>query len=65
VIEKLDRRYKPPRRFPAVETEALTQLVIQDILTERLDAMLPEPLAEILEREERQRVEVRERLPAD
>jgi hypothetical protein len=61
-MDKVDHRYEPPRTSPAVETEALRQPVIQRILTERLDAMLPEPLAVVLEREERERVQVRELL---
>lgn len=59
---KTDRRFRPPRKFPAVETEALRQQKIQRILTARLDAALPEPLSVVLEREEQQRAEVRERL---
>jgi hypothetical protein len=53
---------RPPRTFPAVETEALSQRVIQRILIGHLDAMLPEPLADMLEREEAQRVDVCARL---
>ncbi len=59
---KTDRRFRPPKKFPAVETEALRQREIQRILTERLDAELPESLPVVLEREEQQRVAVRERL---
>jgi hypothetical protein len=62
VVSKPDRRFKPPRSFDAVETEALGQREIQRLLTERLDEMLPEPLANVREREERQRVQVRELL---
>jgi hypothetical protein len=62
VAMKKDKRFRPPREHPAVETEALKQQEIQRILTERLDAELPEHLSVVLEREERQRVEVRERL---
>jgi hypothetical protein len=58
-IQKPDHRFKPPKRMPAVETEALGQRRIQAILTERLDAELPEPLETVLEREEEQRVQVR------
>jgi hypothetical protein len=65
VIDKEDRRFKPPQSFPAVETEALSQREIQRILTDRLDTELPEPLSVILEREERQRVQVREQLSVD
>jgi len=45
-----------------VKTEALSQRVIQRILIGHLDAMLPEPLADMLEREEAQRVDVCARL---
>jgi hypothetical protein len=62
VIDKRDHRFKPARTFPAVETEALRQAQIQQILTSALDAVVPEPLAEVFEREEEQRVQVRERL---
>jgi hypothetical protein len=44
---------------PAVETEALGQRRIQDTLTQRLNDELPEPLETVLEREEEQRVQVR------
>ena len=62
VVEKPDKRYRPARMFEAVETEALEQTEIARLLTERLDRELREPLAAVLEREERQRVLVRERL---
>jgi hypothetical protein len=65
IIQKPDRRYKPPRWFPAVETESLGQSQIIAILTSRLEAAAPEPLAAVLEREEQQRVLVRERLTGD
>ena len=61
-VMKTDKRFQPPRTHPAVETEALRQQEIQRILTDRLDAELPEPLPVVREREERQRVLVRERL---
>jgi hypothetical protein len=61
-VMKADRRFRPPKKFPAVEGEALRQREIQRILTERLDAELPESLPVVLEREEQQRVAVRERL---
>ncbi len=62
---KIDRRFNPPRESYAVETEALGQRSITELLTERLEDAVPEPLAAVLEREERQRVRVRERLSAD
>jgi hypothetical protein len=61
-VDKYDYRFKPARAFQAVETEALGQAEIVRLLTERLDEMVPEPLAEVREREKRQRVQVRERL---
>jgi hypothetical protein len=64
-VTKKDNRFRPPLTFPAVETEALRQREIQRILTERLDAELPEPLSAVLEREQRERVQVREGLSAD
>ena len=54
-IIKRDRRYKDGRPHEAVETEALRQTVLIDILRARLDALLPEPLARAFERERRQR----------
>lgn len=50
-IEKLDARNKPPKRYLAVETEALQQQVIVQLVRERLDALLPEPLNAVLVRE--------------
>ena len=64
-VEKKDNRFKPPRTFPAVETEALRQQEIQRILLEALEEDVPQPLSEILEREQLQRVLVRERLGSD
>jgi hypothetical protein len=65
VKTKLDYRFKPARAFDAVETEALGQARIMELLTEMLEAAVPEPLSEALEREQRQRVQVRERLRSD
>jgi len=62
---KLDYRFKPAREFEAVETEALGQRRIMELLGEKLAAEAPEPLAVVFEREERQRVLVRERLVED
>ncbi len=61
-VEKRDGRYRPAQYFPAVETEALRQREIQRLLTGALEEAVPEPLAVVLEREEEQRVRVRERL---
>jgi hypothetical protein len=62
VISKPDRRYKPVRYFDAVETEAFGQANIVAALRARLDQLMPEPLADVLERERRQRAEVAEQL---
>jgi hypothetical protein len=55
VIEKRDRRYKDGRPHPAVETEALSQKLIVELLETKLAALLPEPFERVLEREKRQR----------
>ena len=55
IIVKHDRRYKDGGAHEAVETEALQQTVLIEILRARLDALLPEPLSRVLEREQRQR----------
>ena len=55
VIIKRDRRYKDGHPHEAIETEALRQTVLQDLLRDRLDELLPEPLARVQEREARQR----------
>jgi hypothetical protein len=55
VIIKRDRRYKDNRPHEAVETEAISQRVLIDILRARLDHLLPEPLLRVQERESRQR----------
>jgi hypothetical protein len=55
VIAKHDRRYRPAREHGAVETEALSQAVLTGLLTDCLDGLLPEPLEDVLEREQAQR----------
>ena len=55
VITKRDRRYKDGHPHRAVETEAISQRVLIDILRARLETLLPEPLTRVLEREARQR----------
>jgi hypothetical protein len=62
IIQKYDRRFRPPQAFPAVETESLGQARIIDILTSKLEEAAPEPLSVVQEREERQRVQLREAL---
>ena len=54
-IKKYDRRYKPPRVHEAVETEALSQKLIIELLETKLAALLPEPLERVHERQQRQR----------
>jgi hypothetical protein len=58
VVTKPDRRYRPVREYPAVETEALRQQVIVGLVRARLDALLPEPLEHVQVRERRQREQV-------
>jgi hypothetical protein len=55
VIVKNDRRYKDGHTHEAVETEAISQGVLVEILRARLDELLPEPLLRVQEREQRQR----------
>jgi hypothetical protein len=64
VITKYDRRFKDGGSHDAVETEALGQRFIVDILRTRLDDLLPEPLERVQEREEAQRTELRRILEA-
>jgi hypothetical protein len=63
-IMKPDRRYRPVRSHPAIETEALKQQVIVGIVRAALDAELPEPLDRVLEREASQRRQVERLLKA-
>jgi hypothetical protein len=58
-IIKHDKRFKGARGVhEAVETEALSQRVIVDILRARLDELLPAPLENVLEREKEQRQKI-------
>ena len=41
IIMKLDKRFKPARLAPAVETEAISQRVLTEILRDRLEELLP------------------------
>jgi hypothetical protein len=62
-ITKNDRRFKNGRGIhQAVETEALSQRIIVDILHERLEQMLPEALENVEERAEEQRAMIRQRI---
>jgi hypothetical protein len=58
VITKHDRRYKDGRPHEAVETEAISQRVLIDLLRARLDELLPERLSRVHERERRQRRQI-------
>jgi hypothetical protein len=62
IINKVDRRYKPPRHYQAIECEAVGQAALERMLRARLDALLPEPLAGVLVREGRQRTKIRRAL---
>jgi hypothetical protein len=59
VISKPDRRYNPARWHEAVETEALGQTFIVNLVREWLDSLLPEPIEDVREREKRQRARMR------
>lgn len=58
-IIKRDARFKDGGAHEAVETEALSQRVIVDTVTNRLDQLLPEPLESVLERETTERDRLR------
>jgi hypothetical protein len=58
-ITKYDNRYKPPKAYRAVECEALKQQVLLNIIRKDIEAMLPEPLHDVLVREEEQRTTLR------
>src|SRR5262245_30696059 len=53
-IDKVDRRFKPPRPYKAIECEAVGQAVLERMLRAVLDALLPEPLERVQVREKRQ-----------
>jgi hypothetical protein len=59
---KVDNRYRPPLHHEAWEAEALTQRVVVALVREALAALLPEPLADVLERERAEREMLRARL---
>jgi hypothetical protein len=64
-IEKIDKRYRGGRAYEAVECEALSQKLILDLVRARLDAILPEPLAEIEEREEAERAALKTKIEGE
>ena len=60
VISKTDKRFKNGGGVhEAVETEALSQALIVDIVRDWLDDLLPQPLEAVLVRERRQRARLR------
>lgn len=63
-ITKNDARYTNGRPHEAVETEALGQAAIQELVNSRLDELLPEPLDNVQERERAQRDRVAASLAA-
>ena len=58
-IHKTDRRYRDGNPHEAFECEALGQREIERIVRDRLDALLPEPIEDIVQRERQQRAAVR------
>ena len=62
VISKPDRRGGRVQYFDAVETEAFGQANIVATVQARIDELMPEPLDDVLEREQTQRAEVIEQL---
>ncbi len=62
VISKYDARTKS--HHDAVETEALGQTAIVDLLEMRLEDLLPEPIEDVHERADAQRKEIEEILNA-
>ena len=63
VIIKHDRRFKDGGAHEAVETEALSQALIVQIVRDRLDSLLPEPLETVQSREAHERARMRARIP--
>jgi hypothetical protein len=61
-IIKHDRRFKDGGAHEAVETEALSQRIIVDIMRSRLEELLPEPLESVHERESAQRQQIEQLL---
>jgi hypothetical protein len=57
-IDKVDRRYKPPRPYNGIECEAVGQAMLEQMLRRVLDGLLPEPLEVVRVREQRERKRV-------
>ena len=62
VIDKIDKRCNPPRPYRAIECEAVGQATLEHMLRARLDALLPQPLADVQVRGEQQRAKIRRAL---
>jgi hypothetical protein len=58
-ITKLDKRYKPPKEYEAIECEALGQGALTRLIRRHLDKLLPEPLERVRVREARQQAQLR------
>jgi hypothetical protein len=63
IIMKTDRRYNDGRLHQAVETEAISQRILVQILRDRLEELLPEPLERVLAREARERKQISKIFP--
>jgi len=63
-VIKRDKRHKPPLVYEAVETEALGQRQIVELLEAALIQLLPEPLERVLEREKRQQYKEQNKIDA-
>src|SRR5262249_48916560 len=57
-IMKVDKRYNDRTPYEAWETEALGQARLVQILRDKFDDMLPEPLDDVRERERRERRQI-------
>ena len=62
VMSKLDRRYNDDHPHEAVETEALSQTIIVEIVRNRLEQLLPEPLGSVQLRADAQRAVIQRAL---
>lgn len=61
-IEKVDKRYKPPKRHLGWETEALGQRLVIDLVRSAFDDLLPEPIEDVRVREAAERADAIKRL---
>jgi hypothetical protein len=64
-IAKKDNRYKDGRPHLAFEAEAIGQAELTDLLRDHLDGLLPEPIADVLERQKREKEEARRLLQSN